>query len=247
MTGATTHQASPYLPTVRSAEELVALGELLRRRPAHPVQLTGFLPDDQAERLAETVRALPQWLASPVLWDDGRLATRKATEAEWSAAPPERRAAIREVAHGIPALFDDGSDFPAEYRSRLSEFFLFAGMGPALRELLAGWTAPGRPVTTDVEFARYRRDDQLGEHSDAESDTLFVVNLYLDPDHRASDGGVLGFRNEEGEEFLMPPRFNSVSVVPIRPGCVHWVTPWRTDRVGRHTASIAARPVPEVA
>ncbi|EDY45765.1 hypothetical protein SSBG_03758 [Streptomyces sp. SPB074] len=171
-----------------------------------------------------------------------RLATRPVTPQEWQAAAPQERAAVRDVARDIPALFDEGSAYPAKHRARLSDFFVFAGMGPALRDLLKRWTAPGRPLTTNVEFARYRRGDTLGEHSDAESDTLFVLNLYLDPGYREGDGGVLGFRDEEGREHLMPPRFNSVSVMPIRPGCVHWVTSWRADHAGRHTVSIAVVP-----
>ncbi|MEF9881641.1 2OG-Fe(II) oxygenase [Streptomyces sp. P9-A4] len=233
---------APFRPADRSPDELAALAALLRADPARPVHLDGFLPDEQAWALGETVRALPTWEASAVLWNPDRLATRPATPEEWRAAAPEERAAVREVARGIPALFDDGSPYPAEHRARLSDFFVFAGMGTVLRELLDRWTAPGGPLTTNIEFARYRSGDTLGEHSDAESDTVFVLNLYLDPAYRAGDGGVLGFRDEEGREHLMPPRFNSVSVMPIRPGCVHWVTPWRADRVGRHTISIAAVP-----
>ncbi|MEU5091340.1 hypothetical protein [Streptomyces sp. NPDC021356] len=239
---ATSSLRSPFRPADRSPAERAGLAELLRATPARPVHLDGFLPDAQARALGETVRAMPTWEASAVLWDADRLATRPATLEEWRAAAPEERAAVREVARDIPALFDDGSPYPAELRVRLSDFFVFAGMGPDLRDLLGRWTAPGRPLTTNVEFARYRCGDTLGEHSDAESDTLFVLNLYLDPAYRAGDGGVLGFRDEEGREHLMPPRFNSLSVMPIRPGCVHWVTPWRADRVGRHTVSIAAVP-----
>ncbi|MFI1717579.1 hypothetical protein [Streptomyces litmocidini] len=241
-TSASSRARTLFRPADRSPAELAALAALLRAVPARPVHLDGFLPHEQARALGETVRALPTWEASAVLWNPDRLATRPATPEEWRAAAPEERAAVRDVARGIPALFDDGSRYPAEHRARLSDFFVFAGMGTVLRDLLHRWTAPGSPLTTNVEFARYRHGDTLGEHSDAESDTLFVLNLYLDPAYGADDGGVLGFRDEEGREHLMPPRFNSLSVMPIRPGCVHWVTPWRADRVGRHTVSIAAVP-----
>jgi len=242
-----TNTRSAYRPLERSPHELAALGELLRHQPARPVHLDGFLPAEQAHELAAAVHALPRWDAAPVLWNSDRRATRKATREEWRNARPEQRAAIRDVAQDIVAVFDDGSPYPEEYQRRLSDFFLFAAMGPVLRDLLAAWTGPGIPLTTNVEFARYGRDDQLGEHSDAESDTLFVLNLYLDPDYAEEHGGVLGFRDEAGETYLMPPRFNSLSVMPIRPGCVHWVTPWRTGRVGRHTVSIAAVPAAEEA
>ncbi|MFD8204876.1 hypothetical protein ACFV2S_00485 [Streptomyces sp. NPDC059695] len=232
----------PFRPSGRSRAELDALAALLTTVPARPVHLDGFLPAEQARALGETVRAMPTWETSAVLWNPDRLATRPATPEEWRAASPGERAAVRDVARDIPALFDDGSPYPAEHRARLSAFFVFAAMGPVLRDLLDRWTAPGGALTTNVEFARYRRGDTLGEHSDAESDTLFVLNLYLDPGYGADDGGILGFRDEEGREHLMPPRFNSLSVMPIRPGCVHWVTPWRADRVGRHTVSIAAVP-----
>ncbi|MER7952489.1 hypothetical protein ABTY59_34370 [Streptomyces sp. NPDC096079] len=233
---------TPLRPVDRSPAELDALAALLTARPARPVHLDGFLPETQARALGETVRAMPTWETSAVLWDADRRATRPVTPDEWRAAAPEERAAVRDVARGIPALFDEDSPYPAQYRARLSDFFVFAGMGTALRDVLDRWTAPGGPLTTNVEFARYRRGDTLGEHSDAESDTLFVLNLYLDPGYGTDDGGILGFRDEEGREHLMPPRFNSLSVMPIRPGCVHWVTPWRADRVGRHTVSIAAVP-----
>ncbi|MFE5589903.1 hypothetical protein [Streptomyces sp. NPDC056549] len=232
----------PFRPADRSRAELDALAALLTAVPARPVHLDGFLPEQQARALGETVRAMPTWETSAVLWNPDRRATRPATPEEWRAAAPGERAAVRDVARDIPALFDDGSPYPAEHRARLSDFFVFAGMGTVLRDLLDRWTSPGGPLTTNVEFARYRYGDTLGEHSDAESDTRFVLNLYLDPSYRAGDGGVLGFRDEEGREHLMPPRFNSLSVMPIRPGCVHWVTPWRADRVGRHTVSIAAVP-----
>ncbi|MFC9590108.1 hypothetical protein ACFTUC_10080 [Streptomyces sp. NPDC056944] len=232
----------PFRPADRSRAELDALAALLTAVPARPVHLDGFLPERQARALGETVRAMPTWETSAVLWNTDRRATRPATPEEWRAAAPGERAAVRDVARDIPALFDDGSRYPAEHRARLSDFFVFAGMGTVLRDLLDRWTSPGGPLTTNVEFARYRYGDTLGEHSDAESDTRFVLNLYLDPSYRAGDGGVLGFRDEEGREHLMPPRFNSLSVMPIRPGCVHWVTPWRADRVGRHTVSIAAVP-----
>lgn len=232
-----------FRPLDRAPGELTALVELLRAAPARPVHLDGFLSEEQARALGETVRALPDWESSAVVWNEDRTATRKVTPQEWRDSSPERRAAIRDVARNIPALFDTGSAYPAEHRERLSDFFVFAGMGPDLRERLARWTEPGVPLTTNVEFARYGPGDRLGEHSDAESDTLFVLNLYLDPDYREDDGGVLGFRDEEGRDFLMPPRFNSLSVMPIRSGCVHWVTPWQSDRTGRYTVSIAAVPV----
>lgn len=237
------HHASPYRPAPRATEELTALGALLTRKPARPVHLDGFLPPDQAARLAAALGAMPDWARSPVLWDEDHRETTPVTLDEFHAAPPRRRAAVRQVARSIPALFDDDSPYPAPHRESLSDFFVFAGMGPVLVELLGRWVAPGSPVTTNVEFARYGTDDYLGEHSDTDSDTLFVLNLYLDEAYRESDGGVLGFRNEKGEETLMPPRYNSLSVMPIRPGCVHWVTPWRRAGVGRHTVSIAASPV----
>ncbi|MGW5215284.1 hypothetical protein ACWEQO_29855 [Streptomyces sp. NPDC004051] len=243
MSRTTTHHASPYLPALRAPEELAALGELLTRTPARPVHLDGFLPPDQADRLAAALRAMPHWALSPVLWDDALRETTPVTMEEFRNAPPRLQAARRQVAQDIPALFDDGSSYSALHRKSLSDFFVFAGMGPVLVDLLAQWVAPGNPVTTNVEFARYGRDDYLGEHSDTDSDTLFVLNLYLDEAYEESDGSVLGFRNEEGEEFLMPPRYNSLSVMPIRPGCVHWVTPWHRDSAGRHTASLAASPV----
>ncbi|MEU2771198.1 MULTISPECIES: 2OG-Fe(II) oxygenase [Streptomyces] len=211
--------------------------------PARPVHLDGFLPRDEAARLASAVRTMPDWTRSPVVWDEEYRETTPVTLDEFHAAPPRRRAAVRQVAQDIPALFDEGSPYPARHRESLSDFFVFAGMGPVLVELLGRWLAPGSPVTTNVEFARYGTDDYLGEHSDTDSDTLFVLNLYLDEAYRDSDGGVLGFRNEKGEKTLMHPRYNSLSVMPIRPGCVHWVTPWRRADVGRHTVSIAASPV----
>ncbi|MBT2450998.1 2OG-Fe(II) oxygenase [Streptomyces sp. ISL-43] len=228
----------------RTPQELAELGALLSRQPARPVQLPEFLPGEQALRLSETVQAMPTWRSSPVVWNPGRHSTRGVSADEWDATPAELRAAVRDVAQDVPALFDEGSGYPAEYRSLLADLFVFACMGPELRALLDAWVAPGKPLRTNMEFARYGHGDRLGEHSDAESDTLFVLNLYLDPRYREADGGVLGFRNEDGEEFAMPPRFNSVSVMPIRPGCVHWVSPWRVARPGRHTVSIAAGPEP---
>ncbi|WP_367045596.1 2OG-Fe(II) oxygenase [Streptomyces sp. Je 1-332] len=236
------HHASPYLPVLRAPAELASLRRLLTGKPARPVHLDGFLPAGQAARLAGALRAMPRWTRSPVLWDDALLETTPVALEEFRDAPSRRRAAVRQVAQDIPKLFDDGSTFPAGHRAALSDFFVFAGMGPVLVDLLAQWIAPGAPITTNVEFARYGTDDYLGEHSDTGSDTLFVLNLYLDEAYKQSDGGVLGFRNEEGEEFLMPARYNSLSVMPIRRGCVHWVSPWRRDSVGRHTVSIAATP-----
>ncbi|WP_298556411.1 2OG-Fe(II) oxygenase family protein [Streptomyces luteogriseus] len=241
MTDTTARHASPYGAAPRTSGELDALGELLTRNPARPVHLDGFLLTDQAARVAEAVREMPQWASTPALWNEDLLATRPATPEEFRAAAPRLRAALRQVAQDIPALFDDDSAYAGRFRRDLSDFFVFAGMGPVLVDLLARWVAPGGPLTTNIEFARYDRGDFLGEHSDTDSDTLFVLNLYLDEAYARSDGGILGFRNEQGEEFLMPPRYNSLSVMPIRHGCVHWVTPWLRDGVGRQTVSIAAR------
>ncbi|PNG20695.1 2OG-Fe(II) oxygenase [Streptomyces cahuitamycinicus] len=241
MTDTTARQVSPYGPAPRTPGELTSLTQLLTENPARPVHLDGFLPADQAARIAEAVRAIPHWASSPALWNEDLLATRPATAEEFHAASPELRAAIRQVAQDIPALFDDDSAYAEPLRRGLSDFFVFAGMGPVLVDLLARWVAAEGPLTTNIEFARYDRGDFLGEHSDTDSDTLFVLNLYLDEAYTEGDGGVLGFRNEQGEEFLMPPRYNSLSVMPIRHGCVHWVTPWLRDRVGRQTVSIAAR------
>jgi hypothetical protein len=242
MTDTTARPVSPYGPALRTPDELAALASLLTRHPARPVHLDGFLPADQAARISQAVRAMPRWATAPVLWNHDRRATRPATAEEFHAAPPRLQGAIRQVAQDIPALFDDDSAYAVPFRRDLSDFFVFAGMGPVLVDLLARWVAPEGPLTTNIEFARYGRGDFLGEHSDTDSDTLFVLNLYLDEEYDERDGGTLGFRNEEGEEFLMPPRYNSLSVMPIRQGCVHWVTPWLRDGVGRQTASIAARP-----
>lgn len=242
MTQNTTPRPAVFRAAGRTGRELAELGALLTREPARPVHLPDFLLPDQAAELSRAVRAIPRWSSSPVVWNEDRRSTRGVSAEEWDATPPELRAALREVAQDVPALFEDDSDYGDEHRGLLSELFVFACMGPELRGRLADWLAPGVPLRTNLEFARYGRGDRLGEHSDAESDTLFVLNLYLDPEYREAEGGVLGFRNEAPEEFAMPPRFNSASLMPIRPGCVHWVSPWRADRPGRYTVSIAVRP-----
>ncbi|MET7426136.1 2OG-Fe(II) oxygenase family protein [Dactylosporangium sp. NPDC005555] len=241
-----THSATtaPALaPRTPDRDEAAALHALLRQSPARPVHLRDFFPLAAARRLAAAVRALPDWQVMPLLWLPDRSRTRPADAAEWSTASEGDRAAVRQVAVRIGEAFDDPDALPAAGRTALQDLFVFAAMGPALREHLSDWLAPETPFTTNVEFARYTTGDFLGEHSDTDSDTSFVLNLYLDEQYRPEDGGALGFRAESGTEHSIEPVFNSVSFMPIREGAVHWVTPWLAQRTGRFTVSIAAVPV----
>lgn len=54
-------------------------------------------------------------------------------------------------------------------------------------------------------------------------------------------GGDLFFKNESDEITRINPRFAGLSIVPNRPGCLDWVTPWQAQRTGRFTASLYLR------
>ncbi|MBT2450996.1 hypothetical protein J7F03_28755 [Streptomyces sp. ISL-43] len=199
-----------------------------------PLALRNFLLPELATSLAAALRAIPAWDRHAAIYE-GRL---KKTEFWGEDVEHDPRITISQfIVRDINALLDDGA-MDAAHQKTLEQFMVFSVLSDALR----GWIKAGTGLElrrrTVMELAAYRDSDALGAHQDLVPGRVMAVNFYLDEDYRPEHDGRLGFRDGKGTESHVTPLFNTVSLMPIREDCWHWVEPFAGDRVGRYTIAI---------
>jgi len=208
------------------------------RRPGTPRLLKGFLRPERAEALADCLAGVTLWQRVRCVRDGET--TREVTDGEWERTPPEQRFSDTDIARPLKRLWE-GQGVPAGAEGLLKSFLLLA-LGPPMQS----WVS--RVVGVDVsgkitcEVARYGRGQFLREHSDTHDSRIAGANFYLGRAPGITRGGKLGFRNEQGEVFLLEAEFNSLSIFPVRVGCSHWVTEWVDEQAGRELVSVSYRP-----
>lgn len=193
-----------------------------------------FLDIRLALELQAAVKALPIWVRSLCLLG-GSGSFEEVTEDRWWNAEEHLRMTSQDLARPLNAI-SSHANIPAHQKELLLDFLRFFVAGVEVRRWLFGiygFMSTG----VSLEFARYQHGDFLAEHSDLLGDRVLAMNIYLD-DWKDSDGGTLGFRNGSGEHCFIQPSFNSVSLLPIQKGCVHWVDEWTRSAPGRETVCI---------
>ena len=202
---------------------------------ASPLHLTDFLVPHLAARLSAALRAVPTWARhSSLIETDQEPMEYWGEEADTAAGVTATQFRVPD----IHALFAEGT-LATPHRQALEDFFVFTVLSDTFRDWLKEGTGLVLRKRTAMELAAYRNSDGLGDHQDLMPGRVFSVNLYLDDTYRPEHGGRLGYRNGAWEEFHVVPRFNSVSVIPIREDCWHWVEPFSGDGVGRYTIAMA--------
>ncbi|MFD6831609.1 hypothetical protein CH313_29400 [Streptomyces sp. TSRI0384-2] len=228
--------AARYIaPAHLTGAALDAVSDWYRAEHATPLHLTGFLVPELAARLAGALRAVPTWARHASLIERGQEPIEYWGE-EADTATDATASQFR--VPDIHALFADGVLRP-EHRRTLEEFFVFTVLSDTFRDWLKASTGLRLRKRTAMELAAYRNSDGLADHQDLMPGRVFAVNFYLDEEYRLEHGGRLGYRNGRGDEFRAAPHFNSLSVIPIREDCWHWVEPFTSDRVGRYTIAMA--------
>ncbi|MER7952487.1 2OG-Fe(II) oxygenase family protein [Streptomyces sp. NPDC096079] len=245
MSSTTTRSSSPVPPALAGAAPYVApryltestverLRDWYHGDPVHPLQLRDFLRPEFATDLAAAMRAIPTWSRHAATYE-GRLGKTEFWDDEVDEQDDVTIAQF--VVKDIHALLDEGAMDPGHQRT-LQEFFVFSVLTDALRDWIGSGTGLVLRKHTTMELAAYRRSDALGAHQDLVPGRVLAVNFYLDEEYTPESGGRLAFRNGQDQEFFVEPVFNSVSLMPIREDCWHWVEPFTRDAVGRYTIAM---------
>jgi hypothetical protein len=224
-----------------SGEAIRDLYEWYFSSPRRPMLLTDFLRPEQATRLYGCLSRLDLWhRVHSIVTSEQEI--EELPPDEWLRYPQEQRWSRQDIVRPIGALFDENGGLPAEDCRTMQEFFFFVLIGPQFRIWLA--SIFGVPIKNKAacEIARYQPGDFIIEHGDTHDPRMVGINFYLGHDCAEGEGGELGFRNGEGEEYLIRPKFNSLSLIPIHKSCVHWVSPWKGKTAARETICLSYRP-----
>lgn len=221
-------------PEYRSEGFARDLADWYRQVPAEPMHLRDFLKQDFAERMDAMMRDLPIWTTYATA-ATGPHTMEDVDPSEWDAHP--RAFARHLVATPLEDALVPGrmSDLAAD---TLKTFLAFAVVGDAFRGWLSGGIARPLSQILSLELAAYRAGDLISIHQDLLPGRIMAVNFYLDRSYVPGTGGRLGYRNEIDREFMTEPLFNSLSMIPIREECWHWVERFTGEGVGRFTVSM---------
>lgn len=199
-----------------------------------PLALTGFLLPEFAADLAAALRELPAWERHAAIYE-GRL---QKTEFWGEDVAADPRVTISQfIVRDINALLDEGAMEPRHQRT-LERLMIFSVLSDALRGWIKAGTGLDLRRRTVMEMAAYRDSDALGAHQDLVPGRVMAVNFYLDENYRPEHGGRLGFRDGAGRESHVTPLFNTVSLMPIREDCWHWVEKFSGNGTGRYTIAL---------
>ncbi|MER6618289.1 2OG-Fe(II) oxygenase [Streptomyces xantholiticus] len=211
-----------------------AMREWYAAEPGRPFVVRGFLRPEWAQAMHSAMRDLPVWSRCATVYTNARDSA-EIQEEEWEGNP--NRAARHFVARPLGEALQNGT-VPDAHRRTLEQFLAFCVLTDTLRDWIsAGVGFPLEPRTS-VELAAYRAGDRIRRHQDLFPGRVMAVNFYLDADHEPGTGGRLGFRNEAGHDELVEPYFNTLSMIPVREECWHWVEPYAGTGTGRYTVSI---------
>jgi hypothetical protein len=200
-----------------------------------PLPLPGFLVPEFARDLGAVLRAVPTYSRHAAIYH-GQLDKTEFWDAE---ADADRRVTIAQyVVKNIGALLDEGTMEPGRQRV-LERFFTFVVLSDIFRTWLFTGTGLRLRKRTVMEMACYRQSDGLNPHQDLVPGRVLAANFYLDEKYVPEHGGRLGFRNGAGTEYRVEPQFNTLSLMPIREDCWHWVEPFEAPEVGRFTIAVA--------
>jgi hypothetical protein len=198
-----------------------------------PLTLADFLQPQVATGLATALRRFASWSRYATIFE-GHVRMAEIEPERWPSHPD--RAARQYLARPLVETLDSPATSAADRRA-LGNFLGFAVTGGYLLSWLS--TIVGRPLEprTSFEFACYGPGDSITEHDDLLPGRILAANCYLDDSYLADHGGQLHYRDEHGREYRVDPEFNSFTLIPIRTGCVHWVSPYRGSHLGRFTAN----------
>ncbi|MET7426133.1 2OG-Fe(II) oxygenase [Dactylosporangium sp. NPDC005555] len=199
-----------------------------------PIGLEDFLVPQVARDMGEVLRTLPSWSRYAGIYQ-GR--TGKEERFDDDIPDDAQPTASHQIVRDIPALLE-GRTLSAEHRAVLERFFAFSLISEAFQGWLIAATGLKLRRVANIELACYQNSDGIGEHQDLVPGRVLALNFYLDESYDPAQGGHLGLRNAAGEVHHVVPRFNTLSVIPIREDCWHWVEPFRTSGTGRFTVAM---------
>lgn len=226
--------ASRFLDERYTSEAAVAeVKDWFSRHAGGPLTLPGFLQPDLAADLATALRRFGSWSRYTTAFE-GRTRMVEIDSGQWATHPT--RAARHYLARPLVETLDSPST-PGVDRAALSRFLGFAVTGGYLLSWLSAITDCPVEPRTSFEFSCYGQGDMITEHDDLLPGRILAANCYLDDAYACEQGGQLHFRDEQGREYTVDPVFNSFTLIPIRPGCVHWVEPYLSVGRGRFTAN----------
>lgn len=227
--------AAPYLsPRYLTESTVELLRDWYHGDEPRPLHLTDFLRPEFARDVGAAMRAIPNWSRHSAKYEGAQGKTEFWDE---EVAEQDDITISQFVVRDIHSLLDEGAMAPAHQRA-LQDFFVFSVLSDGLRDWIAAGTGLALRKRTFMDLAAYRRSDGLGAHQDLVPGRVLAINFYFDEDYEPAAGGRLGFRDGEGHEFHIEPIFNSVSMIPIREDCWHWVEPFAQDTVGRYTIAV---------
>jgi hypothetical protein len=206
-----------------------------RQMPPRILHIQDIWKKDVAIQLSSLLFKMPFSRVQAV--QDARGNVVEVVDSKWRETAVERRWYRHSVVRPIEQL-GEGDHLPESSRQLLCEFLLFTARGPLFRSWLSMATGLLYRDQASLEFGRYDKEDFIAPHDDYAEGRSVSVSFYLDPNWVPRCGGLLGFSSDAGVDQLVPPLFNSVSVIPIASTCRHWVQEWAGPLPGRYTISL---------
>lgn len=221
-------------PKFRTKDFADELFDWYRAKPACPLHLKEVFSSEFAVSMYTALTRLPNW-GIHCTASTGPNTVEDVAPEVWATHP--RAFARHLVASPLEKALLPGA-MPEVHASDIRSFLKFAVMGEEFR----GWLSAGVQVDlariVSLEVASYRTGDLIPRHQDLLPGRIMSVNFYFDQQYKLGQGGRLGYENESGEVMMTDPIFNSLSLIPIREKCWHWVEPFAGNAIGRYTISI---------
>jgi hypothetical protein len=195
------------------------------------VQLSDFLPSDVAYCVAAEFERIDYYRRSLML----RIPTHEydisariweVDEPVWRDSQEEYRFWSQDLAQPLTRIFETDLQYAKSLIRHLG--------GSDFRRIIADICGEAVDGSVGCEVARYRYGDFIAPHTDLFPGRRLSLNLYLDPQIGAADGGNLRFASFMGREQIVSPFFNSVSIFAPHEGYFHEVTPYAGRSPGRY-------------
>lgn len=221
-------------PEYRTESFKKELADWYVRTPGEPMHLHDFLQKEFADRIHTMMCNLPIWTIHAKA-ATGPNTVEDIDPAEWDDHP--RAFARHLVASPLDEALKPGR-MSATDAQTLRTLLSFAAVGETFRSWLSSGVGVPLARKLSLEIASYRKGDLISRHQDLIPGRIMAVNFYLDRSYEIGTGARLGYQNEAGEQIMTDPVFNSLSMIPIREECWHWVEPFTGTGTGRFTVSI---------